>query len=95
MAACPAGPESGERYGDQVLTGTWANERDGANASARCWALTLAQLRPRILVLGLSDARTLDWAEALLGDDDFVDFGAARRRASRPYGRLWSIPVES
>jgi SAM-dependent methyltransferase len=61
----------------------------GANASATCWALTLAQLRPRMLELGLSDAPTLDRAERLLADEAFFDFAFATaiawgRKPERP-----------
>jgi 2-polyprenyl-3-methyl-5-hydroxy-6-metoxy-1,4-benzoquinol methylase len=47
------------------------------NASARCWALTLAQLRPRILDLGLATPDILDRVDALLADEQFLGFGFA------------------
>jgi len=49
----------------------------GGNASARCWSLTLAQLRPRILELGLATAAELDQAAAMLDDPGFFDLGFA------------------
>lgn len=49
----------------------------GGNASAQCWALTLAQLGPRILDLGLADTATLEQAQDLLADPGFHDFGHA------------------
>ncbi|MBO3751168.1 class I SAM-dependent methyltransferase [Streptosporangiaceae bacterium NEAU-GS5] len=49
----------------------------GANASAQCWTLTLTQMRPRILELGLASADSLDRALDLLGDLAFFDFATA------------------
>jgi trans-aconitate methyltransferase len=61
----------------------------GRNASATCWALTLQQLRPRILEQDLATAEALDAADQLLSDPTFFDFtlssiaGWGRRPARR------------
>ncbi len=49
----------------------------GRNASTRCWSLTLTQMRPRILELGLADAATLDGALRSLDDPAFSGFASA------------------
>jgi hypothetical protein len=45
------------------------------NASAQCWSLTLDQLKPRILDLGLMTDEVLARAQALLADARFNDLG--------------------
>jgi 2-polyprenyl-3-methyl-5-hydroxy-6-metoxy-1,4-benzoquinol methylase len=45
------------------------------NASASCWSLTLEQLAPRIVELGLATRDTLDRAQSLLADPRFGDLG--------------------
>jgi len=45
------------------------------NASAQCWSLTLDQLTPRILELGLTTDEVLARAQALLADPRFSDLG--------------------
>jgi SAM-dependent methyltransferase len=45
------------------------------NASAQCWSLTLDQLTPRILELGLMTDEVLARAQALLADARFNDLG--------------------
>lgn len=45
------------------------------NASAQCWSLTLEQLAPRILELGLLSQDTLDRTQDLLADPRFSDLG--------------------
>jgi precorrin-6B methylase 2 len=45
------------------------------NASASCWSLTLEQLAPRIIRLGLASQEILDRAQALLADPRFGDLG--------------------
>ncbi|MBL7496924.1 methyltransferase domain-containing protein [Frankia sp. CNm7] len=49
----------------------------GANASARCWTLTLTRLRPRIRELDLASEDTLDEALAQLADPAFFDLAFA------------------
>ncbi len=46
-----------------------------ANASASCWSLTLEQLAPRIVELGLATQDTLDRTQSLLADPRFSDLG--------------------
>ncbi len=45
------------------------------NASASCWSLTLEQLAPRIIELGLATEDILDRTQALLADPRFGDLG--------------------
>ncbi len=45
------------------------------NASAQCWSLTLDQLTPRILELGLTTNVALARTQALLADPRFSDLG--------------------
>jgi precorrin-6B methylase 2 len=45
------------------------------NASAQCWSLTLEQLTPRILELGLTTNEVLARTQALLADPRFNDLG--------------------
>lgn len=49
----------------------------GRNASTRCWSLTLAQMRPRILELGLAAPEALDEALRALDDPAFSGFASA------------------
>ncbi len=46
----------------------------GGNASSRCWSLTLVQMRPRILELGLATEESLEEALALLADPEVFGF---------------------
>jgi SAM-dependent methyltransferase len=66
---------------DRGLTGLGAAAQipitGGANASAQCWTLTLNQMRPRILELGLASADSMDRALDLLADPAFFDFATA------------------
>ncbi|OAA22316.1 Methyltransferase domain-containing protein [Frankia sp. EI5c] len=61
----------------------------GGNASAQCWALTLARLRPRIRELDLVPDETLDEALDQLADPAFFDvtFATAVAWGRAPAGR--------
>lgn len=61
------------------------------NASASCWSLTLRQLAPRIIALGLLDAATLDRVHRQLSDPAFADVGLATMTA---WGRRPPISAE-
>lgn len=58
------------------------------NASADCWSLTLDQLRPRLLELGLLSQDTLARTQDLLADPRFSDLGhgtlSVRARRAAP-----------
>jgi hypothetical protein len=45
------------------------------NASAACWSLTLEQLAPRIIELGLATQDILNRTQSLLADPRFGDLG--------------------